>query len=189
MKVLLNNVRLSFPKLWTPEPFPGSPDKTEYFSAAFLLPSTHPDYAKLSQAIDSVGVAKFGAKWPAVKAAAAAQGKICLRDGATKPDTEGYAGNWFVSSRSKVKPSVYGLGGKAAGPITESSGIVYGGCYVRAVISLFAYANVSKGVAAELGDIQFFAKGDAFSGGGQARASDEDFGALAVPPEDDPLAA
>lgn len=192
MKLVLHNVRLSFPKIWTPEPFPGSLDKTEYFSAAFIVPPTHKQFDEINKVIDVVGSAKFGIKWPVVKAAATPLGKLCFRDGATKPETEGYEGNWFVSARSKVKPNVYGLGGKAAGVILESSGKPYGGCYVSAVLSVFAYQNQAKGVAAELGDIQFTGEGDAFAGGGGARAGDDDFGSLDTSGDlgsTDPLAA
>lgn len=178
MKLVLRNVRLSFPKIWTPEPFPGGKDPTPYYSAAAIVPPNHPQFAAINAAIDQVGAAKFGAKWPAVKAAATQLGKICFRDGATKPDTEGYAGNWFISARSKVKPKVYGLAGISGGEITEASGKPYGGCYVNMVVSLFGYSNTAKGVAAELGDIQFAGEGDAFTGAGQARASADDFGSL-----------
>ena len=41
-EIRLENVRLAFPKLWTPEPFPGGNDPTPYFSATFILPKNHP---------------------------------------------------------------------------------------------------------------------------------------------------
>ncbi len=179
-RIVLKDVRLSFPKIWRPEPFPGSADKTEYFNAAFLLPQTHPQFKDIEAVIAKVAEAKFGQKWQSVLAAAKLQGKVFLRDGATKPDTEGYEGMWFISARSKVKPKIYGLGGIAAGEIAEAGGKPYGGCYVNVVISAFAYSNQAKGVAAELGDIQFIRDGDAFTGAGQARAAADDFGSLAV---------
>jgi hypothetical protein len=185
MRLVISDVRLAFPKIWRPEAFPGSPDKTEYYSASGILAPNHPQIAAINKAIEDVAQAKFGQKWQAVLAAAKAQGKVCLRDGNSKPDTEGYAGNLFISARSKVRPKIFGQLGIAAGELKESDGKPYGGSYVRMVVSIFAYSNVAKGIAAELGDIQFIRDGDAFSGGGQARAGEDDFGSVAV---DDPLA-
>lgn len=172
MKITLPNVRLAFPVIWTPEPYPEGNDPTPYFSANFLIPKDAAATLKRVQdAIDAVAQAKWPTKWAAILKAAGPLGKICLRDGDLKENYDGYEGCMFVSARSKVRPGIFdGL----RNPLTEADGKPYSGCYVNAVITLFAYDNAAKGVSANLSGVQFLRDGDAFSGGRPAQADDFD---------------
>lgn len=186
MRLLIKNVRLSYPKLWTPEAFPGGNDPTPYFSAGFIIPPTHPQFAEFNAAIDVVGSAypKFAGKWPAIKKAATALGKICLRDGDSKADQDGFEGNWFFNARSKIKPTTFD---RDKVEVSESSGIIYGGCYVDVSVELFAYSGTSKGIAAGLRGVRFVNAGDRFGGGSAAEA--DEFDDLEDQGETDPLVA
>ena len=185
-RFLLKNVRLAFGQgLWIKTKPPKTPPETkEKFRCQFLLTRVHPQLVALRKVIDTEGEALFGTKWKVVKAAAEAQGKICLRDGDLKAEYDGFEGNWSVSANSFTRPTVFGPDGE---PASEDSGIVYSGCYVDAIIGVKAYNNVSKGITAELAGVRFFADGNAFSGGRPADA--DEFGdSIAAPAAEDELA-
>jgi hypothetical protein len=183
-EIRLEDVRLSFPKLWTPEPFPGGQDPTAYFSAAFILAKGHPQIKALEAMMTKLASEKWGARGPAVLKAAKAVGKVFLRDGDSKPEVEGYEGNWFVSARSKTRPNTFD---GQRNTVTEADGVIYGGCYVNAIISCYAYVKGNNGLGAGLKGVQFKRKGDAFSGGGTPAESD-DFDEIAMD-DADPLTA
>lgn len=184
-EIRLNNVRLAFPKLWTAEPFPGGNDPTPYFSATFILPKNHPQIKALEALMARIAIEKWGpAKGPQVLKAAKAIGKVFLRDGDAKADQDGFEGNMFISARSKTRPTTFD---NLRAPVTEADGIIYGGCYVNAVISCFAYVKGNNGLGAGLKGVQFHGKGDAFAGGGTP-ADEDDFDEIGIA-DSDPLTA
>lgn len=94
-----------------------------------------------------------------------------MRDGDLKP-YEGFAGCFAVKASNKIKPTVYDVD---KSPLDESSGKLYAGCYVDVKLSIKAWeANGGKGVSAYLKGVRFVREGDAFAGGGVARADDFD---------------
>lgn len=188
-RLVLTDVRIAFTQtLDVPAPFPNSPDPTKFHNATFILTPSHAQIPMIRAAIKDVATKKWpGQNIAGILQAADAMGKICLHDGNTKPDTEGFPGNLFISARSKAvngKPKIYGLAGVAGGIIAPGSpGYPYAGSYVRAVVTLFAYGGmpgIPKGVGAGLGDIQFMRDGDAFAGGAKS-ASAEEFGDISAP--------
>ncbi|MGO9723620.1 MAG: ssDNA-binding protein [Methylocella sp.] len=179
--IRLNNVRLAFPRIWTPEPFPGGKDPTEYFSANLILPKNHPQAKALDAIMVKLANAKWGVRGPAVLKAAKAIGKVFFRDGDAKADCDGFEGNMFVSARSKTRPTIFD---GARNPLAEADGIVYAGCYVNATIECYAYTKGNNGLGAELKGIQFAGKGDAFGGGGKPSEAD-DFDEIAAPDDDE----
>ena len=63
--------------------------------------------------------------------------------------------------------------------LNPDDGVIYAGCYVYAVIDIWAMDNkFGKRICASLSGVQFYKDGDAFTGGGIA--SDEDFDDLSV---------
>lgn len=183
-RLLVKNVRLAFGQgLYNKSKPSKDPNAKEKFRANFLLVRNHPQLAEIQKIIKAEAQAKFGAKWETIYKAADAQAKICLRDGDLKSDFEGFADHWFISASAFSRPTVFNADGN---PIDESSGIVYSGCYVHAIINFKAFDNVSKGVAAEIAGVKYAGEGDAFSGGKVASA--EEFGdEIAAPAEEDPL--
>lgn len=172
MKLKLNNVRLSFPALFTPEAYkPGDPPR---FKATFLIQKGSP----LAKEIEAAAVAALNAKFPGKGEAIRRQidgnnNKCCIQDG-EKAEYDGYAGCIAVSAKSKVRPLVID---KDKSPLTEQDGKPYAGCYVNAVIEFFGYDNSGKGLSAQLQGVQFFKDGYAFSGG--AAASTDEFDDIA----------
>ena len=180
MRILLRDVRLAFPNLWKATAPKGGGEAA--FSASFLMAPNHKQMAELTKALKDLATEKWGVKGAAVYKALEAADKLCLHDGDAKAEYEGFEGNKFVSSRGKVRPSVFD--GQRQ-ELTEADGKPYSGCYVNASLELWAQDNsYGKRLNAQLRGVQFFRDGDAFAGGGQPADADE-FDDIAAPEADD----
>lgn len=168
MKVTLNNVRLAFPDLWEPRAFNGEGEAK--FGASFLFAPDHPAVKQINDAIDAVGKGKWAAKAPAVLKGLRSQGNVCLHDGDAKADLAGYPGNYYLSARSTSRPLVID---RDKTPLTSADGKPYGGCYVNAIVEIWAQDNgFGKRINASLKGVQFVRDGEAFAGGVPASAND-----------------
>lgn len=181
IRLTVRNARLAFETLYTPERFPGGTDPTPYFSASFILPPDHPQLSEIREAMLAAAMEKWPKKGAEMLKAAEMIGKVPLRSGDTKPNSEGFSGNWFVSARSKKRPTLKDRDGRT--PLVESDGKLYGGCYVNALLEFFGYDTGSNGVGADLRGVQLVRDGDAFGGG--RPASDEEFADLSVGAEEE----
>ena len=183
MRILLKNVRLAFPNLWKATAPKGGGEAA--FSASLLMPKNHPQVAELKKAFTTMAKEKWASKGDAVLKSLEAADKLCLHDGDGKADYEGFEDQLYVSSRSKIRPSVFD--GQRQ-ELQEADGKPYSGCYVNASIELWAQDNsYGKRINAQLRGVQFLRDGDAFAGGGHAADADE-FDDIAAPDED-PLTA
>jgi hypothetical protein len=153
MNITLNNVRLSFPALWEPRKGPDATSKPAY-QAAFILDKKDnaAEIAAVKAAIAAIVKDSFKGKQPP---------KIALRDGAEKPDVDGYGETvMFINSRSDKRPHVIG---RKMEQLAESDGKPYAGCYVNASIRLWAQDNqYGKRINAQLRAVQFVKDGDEF---------------------------
>jgi len=152
MKVLLKNVRLSFPSLFKTEQYAG--EDTEKYAATFLIPkSDTKTVASIEQACKQALVEKYGeGKVP--------KGfKMPLVDGDDK-EYQGYADCVYIKANTKKRPT---LVNRDKTPIVEEDGILYGGCYVNASIDVWVMDNsYGKKVLASLNAIQFVKDGESF---------------------------
>ena len=165
----LQNVRLSFPDIFVPRPFKAGDDPK--YKATFLVEKGSPQAKAIDAAIVEVAKAKWGAKAEGIlKGIRGNANKFCFQDGETK-SYDGYAGMMALSASNKARPTVLD---RDKTPLTQDDGRPYAGCYVNAVVELFAYENSGNGISASLGGIQFVKDGDAFGGGGVATADDFD---------------
>jgi hypothetical protein len=177
-KVILKNVRISFPRLFKAEGFQGS-DQNKKYSANFILDADNPEHKKaikqLKAAIDAVGSEKFGKKWKGgdmtVKGYCLKSADESLQDEKFVSDVDiedndgnmpSYAENAYLVGASETKrPTVVG---RDKTPLTEEDGVIYGGCYVTAIINLWAQDNsYGKRVNANLLGVQFKKDGEAFA--------------------------
>lgn len=168
-RMMLRNVRVAFPNLFTATTVNGEGDPR--YGASFILPPDHPQLAELRKKIDAVAAEKWKDKAAAQVKALEKQGKLALRDGDEKPSYDGFPGNFFVAASAKegARPTVID-GNKAA--LTEKDGKIYAGCYVNASIDLWAQDNAfGKRINAQLRGVQFLRDGDAFAAG---RPADSD---------------
>jgi len=180
-RILVRDVRGAFLCLWHPEPFPGGKDPTPYYSGSFIMPPSHPQRGAINKLMESLANQEWKLKGPVILKAIKATGKVFFRDGNTKPEYDGFPGNWFISARSKVQPNCFD---HARNKITEDMGIIYSGCYVNVLLSTYSYTKGNNGLGAELKGIQFLRKGDAFGGGGPPAAADE-FDEIDAPDEEE----
>ena len=169
MKVKLNDVRLSFANaLFEPKQINGLGDPK--FSASLVFDPKHPCVADISKAIQEVCKDKWSAKAKEVYTSLKAADKTCLHDGDSKSEYEGYPGNLYLNASNRIKPLVID-GNKA--PLSETDGRPYSGCFVNAVIEIWAQDNqFGKRVNASLSGVQFLRDGERLSGGGIADADD-----------------
>lgn len=178
MKVKLNNVRLAFPKLFKPEQVNG--EGNPVYSATFILPSGHPAIAEINKAMEQVAKDKWGDKAPAIMKKIEMENKFCLRNGDLKAEYDGFAGSYFISANSPVRPYIIN---RDKTQINPDDGIIYPGCYVNTVLDIWPMDNKhGKRICAKLLGVQFFKDGDSFAGG--ATITEDDFDDYSVTPED-----
>lgn len=177
--VVLKDVRLSFPHLFTPTAsIENGPVK---FRAAFLIdPETETgkeNIKKLEAAMNKAAVTVWKTKEKADKIRARLDSdRSGLQDGenATNKDGDvynGYEGMRFIKATNGRKPKVLRRDKSIIDSSEEAE--IYGGCYVNAVVSIWAtdsQKHGGNGIFATLEIVQFARKGEPFG----ATALDED---------------
>ncbi|WP_419635201.1 ssDNA-binding protein [Thiolapillus sp.] len=157
-KIVLKNVRLSYPELFTPGSFEGV--STGKYSATFMIPKTD-EYKGL--------ISKIGTT---IKALIAENGgvrlasdRICFRDG-DQSGKEDYEEHWTLRASTKkgrppqlLKPSL-----DLNDPITESDGLLLAGCYVSASLRIWYQQNYGRRINAELLAIAYVGPGEPLGG-------------------------
>lgn len=163
MKIKLQNVRLSFPSLFRKAVFQGEETKYE---ATMLIDKENQDelYQKLKAGIaEKIKTDLKGTKLPA--------NKLCLKDG-DEIEYDGFAGHWSIKASNNKRPMVID---KDKSPLTQDDDRVYAGCYVNAIIELWAQNNgFGKRINANLLGVQFAKDGQPFADGVSASADDFD---------------
>ena len=163
-KIMLKNVRLSFPSLWETEIYNG--DDTEKYAATFLIGKNEAQAKALKTAIKECAQEQFGTPLPKSL-------KNCLSDGDEK-EYDGYADHYSVKATTKRRPLVID---RSRVPVMEDDNLVYAGCYVNALISLWAMDNkYGKRILANLEAIQFVRPGEPFGSGGVTPEAFDDLG-------------
>lgn len=171
-QVVLKDVRLSFPKLFTPEK--STPDSKPKFSAAFLVDpkseSGKDNLRRVLAAIKSVCEAEWGDpdRYKKLKA-----DRVCVGNGEDQCNQEtgevydGYEGMKFVKASSPENRRPQTVDRKRR-PVVDGDQLFYGGCYVNAVVRVYAVKGQDKGgngVFASLEAVQFYRDGEAFGAG------------------------
>jgi len=161
-KILLKNVRLSFPHLFKKAVFDG---KEQKFEATFLLHKK--EHAALIKEIAAVIKEKVRTD---LKGAKISSDKVCLRNG-DEAEYEGYEGHMSLKASNNARPTVID---RDRTPLTEDDNKPYAGCYVNAYIELWAQNNqFGKRVNANLLGVQFYRNGKPFGEGGKTVKADE----------------
>lgn len=160
----LNNVRLSYPNLFTAKA--QEEGKEPKYSASFLLDKKQHAalITQIEKLTERVALDHFKKKVPLKRQP--------LRDGNEKSDKEGYGDEvMFVSASNNKRPVVVD---RDLTPLTAQDSKPYAGCYVNATVRLFAYDHKTggKGVSASLRAIQFVKDGESF-GAGPVNAEEE----------------
>lgn len=150
-QIVLTNVRGSFLDIFVAKAVNGGEPR---FSGNFLLDKTK-DAAQIKKIGDEIrrleAVTFKGKKLPA--------DKVCLRDGDEK-EYDGYAGCMFLSAANKRRPTVID---RDKSPLTAEDNKPYPGCYVNAVVNLWAQdSQYGRRINASLEVVQFVKDGPAF---------------------------
>jgi len=164
-KIILKDVRLSFPSLFHKAVFNG--EETKFEATLLINKATHgPKIKEIKAAIDTMIKENLkGAKLP--------PDKICLKDG---DDIEyaGYAGNMSLKASSTKRPIVID---RDKSPLTEDDNKFYAGCYVNASLELWVQNNqYGKRINCNLLGVQFHKDGEPFADG--VKGSLDDFEAF-----------
>ena len=171
--VMLEDVRIAFAHgLWTAQTVQGQGRPA--FSASFLFPRDHKCVPPVMATMQQVARMKWGPEGDKVLQGLMAAGRVCLRDGNSKPDVAGYPGNLFISARSPTMPLVIDQNRQ---PLTQASGKPYSGCYVNASLAIWAQQNQhGRRINAQLRGVQFVRDGEPLAGG--SPASVDEFGEI-----------
>lgn len=154
-KINLKNVRLSFPSLFKMGTYGG--ESTGKYEATFVLDKEeHADViASITKQIQELIKTELKSKVSA--------DKICLKDGDDLERPE-FEGKMTIKASTKKRPLVID---RDKSPLAEEDGKPYAGCYVNAVVTLWAQNNSwGKRINAQLDGVQFFADGEPFGDGG-----------------------
>lgn len=184
-RILIENARIIFSKgLFEAGRPKGISEGNPAYSYKLILPRDHPQVPALMKEINDAVVSLFKEQAPQMLAKAKADNKICLRDGNTAMDTQGNiyagcAGNLVLSVRSDSmkfpRPPV--LLGRTA--VEQAQSKIFDGCYVNAMVNIFAYKTGSVGIGARQLATQYLRDGEPLGGGGGAPADLSAFPELA----------
>jgi hypothetical protein len=174
MRLTLRKVRIAFPHLFTPQ---ASLEEggTPKYNANFLIAKGSENERLIKEAVLAAATEQW--KGNAAKVLGALEtSKKCLRDGDKNLDDsgevrKGYEDHVFVVASNKARPTVVN---KDKTPLVEGDGVIYGGCYVNALVDVYPMdKDKIRGVFAELRGVQFVADGERL--GGSAPASLDEF--------------
>lgn len=172
MKIKMQNVRLSFPSLFQTATFGG--EDTGKYEATFILDKT--EHAKV---IEQVKAAMAQLAKERLKGKLPPADKLCFKDG-DDLDREEFQGKMTIKASTKKRPLVIN---RDKSPITESDNVIYAGCYVNAIVSLWPQNNNwGKRINAQLDGVQFCRDGEPFGDGG---VSVDEFDAFGGDADDD----
>lgn len=172
----LDNVRVDWPELFKGKQFNG--EGKFRCGATLIVPNDHPQFKQINAAIEEAAKIKWKDKATATLKSARAKDNIAFRDGDLKTKApDGYENAWYLSANCKGgdteaecdKPTVYAADRTKITNPADSP--IYRGCYVNAVVEIYADDRFGAGVFAKLVGIQFRKDGDAF-GSAPARADD-----------------
>ena len=164
MSIKIPAARLSFPSLFQMASFNG--ESTGKYEATFILDKK--DHAKQIAEIE----AEIARMQKDLKVKLAAD-KICLKDG-DDMDRPEYAGKMTIKASTKKRPLVVN---RDKTPIVEDDNIIYAGCYVNAILTLWAQNNAyGKRINAQLDGVQFVRDGEPFGDGGVSVDAFNEFG-------------
>lgn len=183
MRFMLNDARLAFPNLFEARSMPGGGPAA--FGCSLLIPQDHPQLKDLEKAIEATAREEWGVKADTILKGLRAQDRTCLHNGDAKEQYGGFAGNFYVSARSKIKPLVVD---QQRHEVSAESGVVYGGCFGNASLELWAQDSPQYGkrINAQIRGFQKTRDGDAFGGG--TRATTDEFGDVSDTGDVDPTA-
>ena len=178
MRLMLKNVRLSFPSIFSPSSIG---DGEPAYGGKFIIPPDHAQVKDIRAAITAVAKEKWKDKAEGVLSILKEEKRIAFVEGPYKNKKtgevyDGYEGMFHLSTRNaKTRPTALAKDGS---PTTEADGVIYNGCYVHASVEFWAQDNeYGRRINCNLRGVMFAGDGQAF--GGSSPASADEFADLA----------
>lgn len=179
-KVVLKDVRISFcDTLFVPKEYEAGDGKFRHSSTFLVVPGSANDKA-IQAAIKAEALAVWGKRAEVMlESMRGNSNKYCYTKGDLKADKyDGYEGMLVLASHRRAKDGAPGVFSQYPGPdgkaarLTEKDGKPYAGCYVNAVVEIYAQEGTNAGIRSGLVSVQFWRDGDAFSAGSVANPDD-----------------
>ena len=160
--------RMAFPHVF--EPRRNDDTGVEKFELTLLIKPEHACVKTYAAECLKLATEKFGGEQ---KARAVLQARPIFKRGDERDNPpDGYAGNYYLTLRSKTMPDFYSSDRKRL-TLAQAKELFYAGCMVNVLSSPWVYdAKGNRGVSHELLSIQFAGHGDAFSGRPSTSADD-----------------
>lgn len=171
MKVLTNEVRLSYAHLTTPYANPNQPNAEPKYSVTLLIPKTDAaTKADIDAAIEAAANEAVNKKWGGYRPP---QLKVPIHDGdGVRQDGTPYGeecrGHWVMTASTKQMPQVVDQSNIRVQLAPQD---IYSGMYGRVTVRFFGYANSgNKGIGCGLGNVMKTRDGEPLSGGATAES-------------------
>lgn len=165
MKVIIQNARLSFPVLWTPEEYEKGDGKPRY-SATVIVESGSENDKLIREAIKEVMDKEFGKDAARMTKVLMGNNKTtCYKDPQQDENIpEGMEGMMKLTAYRREKDGAPKIVNRDKSPLLESDGKPYAGCYVNGVFEIYAQSGKNSGIRGSFASIQFVKDGPAFGG-------------------------
>lgn len=167
-RVYLQRVRLAFPHFLDISP------KTKKYGCALIFPVDSDEAKALDKVARQIAKDKFGARAEKVIAHMKRVDRYPVKDGNTKEDLAGYAGNAYCNANCPTPPTML-LPDRTEMNEKQVKEYLYSGAVVNAIVALYGYDSSKggiDGVGMALQGIQFVEEGEHFSGGSKAKADE-----------------
>lgn len=156
-RVQLKDVRLSFAHLFKPQVYGDGDGEPKHNCNLLIDDSTRVGKANIDAMEDAIEFVKKE-KWPKGAPKLGSQ-KICLRDG-NDTEYDGYEDVFYVSASNSRKPLTLD---RDKTEVVEADGVLYSGCYVDAIVRVWAQDNkYGKRINASIEAVRFRRDGEAF---------------------------
>lgn len=163
-QLLLQNVRLGYPKLFRAEAIKGMADSKPRYGAALYIPKTDlKAKALVDREIARLAQTHFKGVTPKTK-------DMFIQDGDGEEGDANTKGCWIVSANRAESQGMPTVIDRNRTQLGQASGKPYAGCYVNAVVSIYKPKAWNK-LCASLEVVQFVKDGEPF---GAARVAVDD---------------
>jgi hypothetical protein len=162
MEIIIKNVRLSYPNLFTAKEYKAGDGKPRW-SAAFIIEPGSDNDKHIRAAIEAEAKTIWGVKAATMlKGMEGQSNKYCYVDGSTKANEE-YQGKMVLATHRSAKLTRPVIIDKDKSPLIGDTDRPYGGCYVNAKVEIYCQTGENAGVRASFSVVQFYKDGDQFS--------------------------
>ena len=160
VEIYLENVRCSHPHVFELTYYKDDKRNAGRYTCGFILDKKDhkKEIGEIEDAIEDVTLAKWGKKAPRIK-----EDNICFQDGDDTDKDELQGCMLLKSAASESSPPT--VLGRDARKLVKTDGKPYGGCYVNALVRIYAYDKHDNQINCSLEVVQYFAKGESFGKG------------------------